>query len=202
MPCVYDRDGIQFYLNFTPGHLVPHVHVYARGREASLSIETGELLIGRLTSGDLRYAQRVIAAGQAKATEIESPSNIAVVDAGGNLVAHVRMDGAWIASIDISINKAFTARALDVSTEDLAANAGPGEQFYGLGPRADAELSLRGQTIQTTRPFLLSSLGYALFFGVPGPYRFELGLQPTATDWLGVGICFLGMAVIMSGSRT
>lgn len=66
MPCVYDRDGIQFYLNFTPGHLVPHVHVYARGREASLSIETGELLIGRLTSSDLRYAQRVIAANRAK----------------------------------------------------------------------------------------------------------------------------------------
>jgi uncharacterized protein GlcG (DUF336 family) len=37
--------------------------------------------------------------------------NIAVVDAGGNLVSHVRMDGAWIGSIDISINKAFTARA-------------------------------------------------------------------------------------------
>ena len=83
------------------------------------------------TSVSLDDAQRIIAAGQAKATEIESPSNIAVVDAGGNLVAHVRMDGAWIASIDISINKAFTARALDVSTEDLAANAGPGEQFYG-----------------------------------------------------------------------
>ena len=45
------------------------------------------------TSVSLDDAQRVIAAGQAKATEIESPSNIAVVDAGGNLVAHVRMDG-------------------------------------------------------------------------------------------------------------
>jgi uncharacterized protein GlcG (DUF336 family) len=84
------------------------------------------------TSVSLDDAQRVIAAGRAKAAEIESPSNIAVVDAGGNLVAHVRMDGAWIGSIDISINKAFTARALDISTGDLAANAGPGEQFYGI----------------------------------------------------------------------
>ena len=84
------------------------------------------------TSVSLDDAQRVIAAGQAKAAEIESPSNIAVVDAGGNLVAHARMDGAWIGSIDISINKAFTARALDISTEDLAANAGPGNQFYGI----------------------------------------------------------------------
>lgn len=72
------------------------------------------------TSVSLDDAQRVIAAGQSKAVEIESPSNIAVVDAGGNLVAHVRMDGAWIGSIDISINKAFTARALDTLTEDLA----------------------------------------------------------------------------------
>jgi uncharacterized protein GlcG (DUF336 family) len=83
-------------------------------------------------SVSLDDAQRVIAAGQAKAAEIESPSNIAVVDAGGNLVAHVRMDGAWIGSIDISINKAFTARALDILTEDLASNACPGDQFYGI----------------------------------------------------------------------
>ena len=83
-------------------------------------------------SVSLDDAQRVIAAGQDKAAEIESPSNIAVVDGGGNLVAHVRMDGAWIGSIDISINKAFTARALDISTEDLAANATPGNQFYGI----------------------------------------------------------------------
>lgn len=84
------------------------------------------------TSVSLDDAQRVIAAGRAKAEEISSPSNIAVVDAGGNLVAHARMDGAWIGSVDISINKAFTARVLDTSTEDLAANAGPGNQFYGI----------------------------------------------------------------------
>lgn len=84
------------------------------------------------TSLSLDDAQRIIAAGVAKAEEIGSPSNIAVVDAGGNLVAHARMDGAWIGSIDISINKAFTARALDISTEELAANAAPGNQFYGI----------------------------------------------------------------------
>lgn len=66
MPCVYDRDGIQFYLNFTPGHLLPHVHVYARGQEATLAIATGELLIGQLTRSDLRHAQRVIAANRDK----------------------------------------------------------------------------------------------------------------------------------------
>ena len=83
-------------------------------------------------SVSLEDAQRVIAAGQAKASEIGSPSNVAVVDAGGNLVSHIRMDHAWVGSIDISINKAFTARAFDIATKDLAENAQPGEQFYGI----------------------------------------------------------------------
>lgn len=83
-------------------------------------------------SVSLDDARRVIAAGEAKAREIGQPQNIAVVDAGGNLVAHVRMDGAWIGSIDISINKAFTARALDISTKALANNAQPGGPFFGI----------------------------------------------------------------------
>lgn len=86
----------------------------------------------QITSVSLSDARRIIAAGEAKATEIGSPSNIAVVDAGGNLVAHVRMDGAWIGSIEISINKAFTSRAFDIETKALAANAQPEGQFYGI----------------------------------------------------------------------
>ena len=77
----------------------------------------------------LADARRVIAAAEAKAHEIGQPMNIAVVDAGGNLVAHVRMDNAWIGSIDISINKAWTSRAFNISTKDLAAPSQPGEQF-------------------------------------------------------------------------
>lgn len=66
-------------------------------------------------SVSLEDARRVVAAGEAKADEIGSPSNIAVVDVGGNLVAHIRMDEAWIGSVDISINKAFTSRAFDIT---------------------------------------------------------------------------------------
>ena len=80
----------------------------------------------------LREARQIIAAAEAKASEIGQPMNIAVVDGGGNLVSHVRMDGAWIGSIDISIDKAFTARAFDISTADLSKNAQPGQQFYGI----------------------------------------------------------------------
>ena len=80
----------------------------------------------------LSDARKVIAAAEKKATEIGQPMNIAVADAGGNLVAHVRMDGAWIGSIDISINKAFTARAFDISTKDLAEHSQSGGQFFGI----------------------------------------------------------------------
>jgi uncharacterized protein GlcG (DUF336 family) len=80
----------------------------------------------------LEDARRVISAAEGKAEEVGQPMNIAVVDAGGNLVSHVRMDGAWIGSIDISITKAFTSRAFDISTKDLAEPSQPGGQFYGI----------------------------------------------------------------------
>jgi uncharacterized protein GlcG (DUF336 family) len=80
----------------------------------------------------LEDAVRVINAAQKKAEEIGQPMNIAVVDHGGNLVAHVRMDNAWIGSIDISIKKAWTARAFDISTEELAGLSQSGDQFFGI----------------------------------------------------------------------
>ncbi len=80
----------------------------------------------------LEDARRVIAAGEEEATRIGQPMNVAVVDAGGNLVAHVRQDGAWIGSVDISISKAWTSRAFDIATKDLGDNAQPGGQFFGI----------------------------------------------------------------------
>ena len=80
----------------------------------------------------LEEARRVIAAAEKKAAEMGQPMNIAVVDGGGNLVAHVRMDGAWLGSIEISIDKAYTARAFNLATKDLAVQAQPGKQFYGI----------------------------------------------------------------------
>jgi uncharacterized protein GlcG (DUF336 family) len=80
----------------------------------------------------LADARRVIAAAEKKAEEIGQPMNIAVVDAGGNLVAHVRMDKAWMGSVDISINKAWTSRAFDISTKDLGGLSQSGDQFFGI----------------------------------------------------------------------
>ncbi|WP_449277743.1 GlcG/HbpS family heme-binding protein [Leucobacter sp. GX24907] len=80
----------------------------------------------------LEDARRVIAAAERRADELGQPMNIAVVDAGGNLVAHVRQDGAWIGSVEISISKAWTSRAFDITTKDLGDNSGPGQQFFGI----------------------------------------------------------------------
>jgi uncharacterized protein GlcG (DUF336 family) len=90
----------------------------------------------------LNDARRIIAAAEKKAEEIGQPMNIAVADAGGNLISHVRMDGAWIGSINISINKAFTSRAFDISTKDLADNSQPGQQFFGIHASNDGRIMI------------------------------------------------------------
>jgi len=81
---------------------------------------------------NLDDARKIISAGERKASEIGVPYNLAVADAGGGLIAHVRMDGAWLGSVDIAINKAWTARAFDTPTEDLARMTQPGQQGFGL----------------------------------------------------------------------
>ncbi len=90
----------------------------------------------------LEDARRVIAAAEKKAVEIGQPMNIAVADEGGNLVAHVRMDGAWLGSVDISIQKAFTARAFDISTKDLASHSQSGGQFFGIHASNDGRVMI------------------------------------------------------------
>jgi uncharacterized protein GlcG (DUF336 family) len=80
----------------------------------------------------LEEARRVISAAEQKAQEIGQPMDIAVVDAGGNLKAHVRMDGAFIGSIDISINKAFTSIAFQTQTKDLAPQTQSGQPLFGI----------------------------------------------------------------------
>jgi uncharacterized protein GlcG (DUF336 family) len=80
----------------------------------------------------MEKAQGIIQAGVLKAKEIGQPMNIAVVDVGANLTAFARMDGAWLGSIDIAINKAFTAKAFDISTQELGRNSQPGSQFFGI----------------------------------------------------------------------
>ncbi len=90
----------------------------------------------------LADARRMIEAAEKKAQEIGQPMNIAVADEGGNLVAHVRMDGAWLGSIDISIKKAYTSRAFDIATKDLASHSQSGGQFFGIHASNDGKIMI------------------------------------------------------------
>lgn len=85
-------------------------------------------------------ATRVLAAARRQAETMGPAMNIAVVDAGGRLSAFARMDGAWLGSIDIAQKKAFTARAFDLSTRELAALAGPGQPLYGIANTNDGDV--------------------------------------------------------------
>ena len=85
-----------------------------------------------MPSVNLEDARRVIAAAEKRADEIGQPMNIAVVCSGGHLLSFARMPGAWMGSVDISINKAFTSRAFDIDTKSLSKFAQPGADFYGI----------------------------------------------------------------------
>ena len=80
----------------------------------------------------LEQAQNAVAAAIGKAIAIDTKMNIAVVDAGGNLKAFARMDGAWLGSIDISIKKARTARYFDMNTGDIGGLSLPGGPLYQI----------------------------------------------------------------------
>ena len=97
-----------------------------------------------MLSLDLADARRLIAAGEKKAVELGIPYNIAVVDAGGGLIAHVRMDKAWLGSVDIAINKAWTARAFDTATDDLAKMTQSGQQGFGLNTTNNSRVVIFG----------------------------------------------------------
>jgi len=84
------------------------------------------------TSLTLEDAKRMLSAAEAKAASLGIAYNIAVVDAGGHLVAFVRQDGALIGSIDLAIDKAVTARIFNKATSDLASLAQPGKPLFGI----------------------------------------------------------------------
>ena len=80
----------------------------------------------------LAQAQALVETAMKKTTEIDTLMNIAVVDAGVNLKAFARMDGAWLGSIDISVRKARTARFFDMNSGDVGALSQPGGPLYNI----------------------------------------------------------------------
>ena len=86
----------------------------------------------------LEEAQRIISAAEHKAQQMGQPMNIAVMDAGRNLVAFKRMDGAWVASIDIAIDKAFTSAGRGLTTREIGEMAQLASPFSASIPRTGA----------------------------------------------------------------
>ncbi|WP_276482125.1 GlcG/HbpS family heme-binding protein [Paraflavitalea pollutisoli] len=80
----------------------------------------------------LAQAETAIAAAREKAIELNTLMNIAILDAGANLVAFVRMDKAWIGSIDIALRKAKTARYFDTNSGEIGRMSQPGGPAYQI----------------------------------------------------------------------
>ncbi len=80
----------------------------------------------------LTQAQQAVDAALNKAKEMGVKMDIAVVDVGANLKAFVRMDGAWLGSIDIAQKKARTARWFDMPTGNIGSLSQPGGPLYNI----------------------------------------------------------------------
>ena len=80
----------------------------------------------------LKQAEAAVQAAQQKAVELGVKMNIAVVDAGANLTAFARMDGAWLGSLDISIRKAKTARFFDMNTGEIGKLSQPSGALFNI----------------------------------------------------------------------
>ncbi len=92
----------------------------------------------------LGASEKIIAAARKKAVQLKTRMDIAVVDAGSNLKAFARMDGAWLGSIDISIRKARTARWFDMNTGEIGKLSQPGGPLYGIEHSNDGLITFPG----------------------------------------------------------
>ncbi|MBB6672399.1 GlcG/HbpS family heme-binding protein [Cohnella nanjingensis] len=100
---------------------------------------------------DLETAKRLIAVAEQKARQMGLSSDIAIVDAGANLIAFHRMDGARIAGIDISQNKAWTSVAMQMPTANLAQSALPNGPSFGINTTNHGRLVILGGGIPLVR---------------------------------------------------
>ena len=92
----------------------------------------------------LSQAHEILQAAVKKAEEIGTAMDIAIVDSGANLKAFLRMDNAWLGSIDIAIKKAKTARFFDMPTGEIGKLSQPGEPLYNIEHSNDGLISFPG----------------------------------------------------------
>jgi uncharacterized protein GlcG (DUF336 family) len=93
---------------------------------------------------NLEHAQKAIEAARKKAVSLKTQECIAVVDSGANLKAFLRMDDAWVGSIDIAIKKARTACLFAMPTGQLGKLSQPGKPLYGIEHSNDGLITFPG----------------------------------------------------------
>ncbi|MFD1388624.1 heme-binding protein [Oceanobacillus oncorhynchi subsp. oncorhynchi] len=97
-----------------------------------------------MTNVNLELAKKLIEGAEKEAEKIGVSMVISVVDEGGNLIAVHRMNDAWLASIDIAQNKAWTSVALKMPTSNLAEATVPHAELYGLNTTNNGRIVLFG----------------------------------------------------------
>jgi uncharacterized protein GlcG (DUF336 family) len=108
----------------------------------------------------LSQAERAVDAAVEKAKQINTLMDIAVVDAGANLKAFVRMDGAWLGSIDIAIKKARTARFFDMETGKIGALSQPGGPLFNIEHSNGGLISFPGGVpVKNSQGELIGAIG-------------------------------------------
>ncbi len=115
-----------------------------------------------LTTQDISavQARAIVDAAKAKAAQINTKMNIAVVDAGGNLKAFLRMDDAWLGSIDIAIKKARTARLFNMPTGEIGKLSQPGGPLYNIEHSNSGLISFPGGVpLETTEGTVIGAIG-------------------------------------------
>ena len=92
----------------------------------------------------VQQARAVVDAARKRSGELGVKMDIAIVDAGANLKAFLRMDGAWLGSIDIAIKKARTARMFDMNTGEIGKLSQPGGSLYNIEHSNDGLITFPG----------------------------------------------------------
>lgn len=107
----------------------------------------------------LSKAQKIVEAAISKSKELDVKMNIAVVDAGANLKAFVRMDGAWLGSADIAIKKAKTARYFDMNSGDIGKISQPGGSLFNIEHSNDGLITFPGGVLVMDGEEIIGAVG-------------------------------------------
>ena len=126
--------------NFTRAKLAQPDHE-PLGEQSAPAPSRGRTPVRRF---DLAAAKRIAERAEARSAELGVPVVIAAADAGGNLMLLHRIEGALLASIEIAINKAWSAVAFQAPTATLGPLATGDGPLPGLADTNSGRVVLFG----------------------------------------------------------